>query len=260
MGTDRPISPRRRSLLLAAAASALGAGCVESGDSRSRVFCLLHGSTHGASGWQWLSRSLERAGHTVIAPTLPFDDESVTAAQCASLASHVLDAEGSRRSVTVVAHSISGLVLPLLGSHARVDRLVYLAAAIPRPGHSFREQFERTPEMYFPDWVEHGRRVFSDPRLARHFLYHDCPPDVVRAVTAARIRFAAKRMWTDRFALHAHPSIPTRYFAGRGDRVFTQRWMREESRRTLGVTAIDIDAGHSPHLSIPEALAIALSG
>lgn len=258
MNTDHPASMRRRALLLAAAATAIGAGCVRLGGESSRVFCLLHGSTHGPSGWQWLSHSLQQAGHAVLAPTLPFDDASVTAAHCAALVSRLIDAEGSGRNITVVAHSISGLILPLLASHARVDRLVYLAAAIPRPGHSYREQFERTPGMYFPDWVEKGSRVFSDHALARHFLYHDCAPDVVRAVTAARITFAARRMWTDRFALDAHPSIPTRYFAGRGDRVFTPRWMHDEARRTLGVSAIALDAGHSPHLSMPGPLAAAL--
>lgn len=256
MNPDHPASMRRRALLLAA--TAIGTGCIRLGSECSRVFCLLHGSTHGPAGWQWLSHSLQQAGHAVLAPSLPFDDANVTAAHCAALVSRLIDAEGSDRSITVVAHSISGLILPLLASHSRVDQLVYLAAAIPRPGYSYREQFERTPGMYFPDWVDKGSRVFSDPDLALHFLYHDCAPGVVRAVTAARIRFAARRMWTDRFALDAHPSIPTRYFAGRGDRVFTPRWMHDEARRTLGVSAIALDAGHSPHLSIPGPLAAAL--
>ncbi|MDG2517140.1 alpha/beta hydrolase [Lysobacter soli] len=245
----------RRELILSAIAAVVACACSSGPRPETyRTFCLLHGSTHDARGWQWLARELRANGHHVIAPRLPFEDETTTAARCAAVVGNALDEAGGHRDVCVLAHSISGLILPLVASHPRVGELCYLAAAVARPGYAFREQFEQAKDMYFDDWIQRGSRVHSDPDVARHFLYHDCPPDVFAATSAMRIQFAARRLWTDRFALTAHPDVPTRYIAPTLDRVFQPQWMVREARETLAVPVVEIDAGHAPHLSVPRRL------
>lgn len=255
-GYVRPACRGRRDLLLAGISGIVVSAC-SSGSrlQKYRTFCLLHGSTHGPGGWQWLARELRAKGCNVIAPALPFDDETATPMRCAAVVRSALDEAGGHRDVCVLAHSISGLVLPLVASHPRVGELCYLAAAIAKPGYSFREQFEQAKDMYFDDWIEQGSKAHTDSAVARHFLYHDCSPDVLAITSAMRIRFVARRLWTDRFALGAHPDVPTRYIVPMRDRVFQPQWMVREARETLSVTAVEIGAGHAPHLSVPRQLA-----
>lgn len=223
------------------------------------VFCLLHGSTHGPDGWRWLSAELKKPGQSVIAPKLPFDQQETTAQSCVLKVEEALSAEGGDGPVVVVAHSISGLVLPLLATIPRVEQLVYLSAAIPKPGMSFGEQFEQTPGMYLGDWIERGAQVASKPEVARHFPYHDCPSKLIKAVSQSRINFVAKRLWTDTLALSRHPKVSTRYIVSSLDRVFSPGWMQTEAKNTLGVTAEPLNAGRCPHLSRPIELARLLS-
>jgi hypothetical protein len=53
----------------------------------------------------------------------------------------------AREDVIVVAHSASGLFLPLVAGHVKVRRLVFLAAVIPQIGKSLLDQFEENPDM-----------------------------------------------------------------------------------------------------------------
>ncbi|MFI4969442.1 MAG: alpha/beta hydrolase [Lysobacterales bacterium] len=225
--------------------------------NNAAVFCLVHGSTQGPGGWDFLSAQLRQRGHRVITPGIPLDDADADAAACAR---SIIDAlsehpAGTIADVTVVAHSISGLFLPLVAGNARVAQLVYLAAAVPKPGSSFREQFDATPDMYNPEWIAAGRRIASDDREAIRFLYHDCSPAVIRRALAERIEFRATRLWSERFALTAQPAISTRYVVCSLDRTFTPAWMRRTARQTLGIAPLELSAGHCPYLSQPRQLA-----
>ena len=260
MRDDSPQRAGRRLVLKAMATAAFlpvarVAGAVS--PAPPRTFCLVHGSTQGVDGWRLLARSLESRGHRVLRPSLPYADAEASTADCADV---VVDAIGNAKdagdgSVCVVAHSISGLLLPLVARSPRVGRLVYMAAAVPQPGMSFREQFEATPDMYHAAWVESGRRIAEDPRVAIDFLYHDCAPEVARAALSQRIAFAAAKLWTEKFALTEHPKLRTDYVLCRQDRVFTTTWMRRVARERLRVTPAEIDSGHCPYLSRPATLA-----
>ena len=49
--------------------------------------------------------------------------------------------------------------------------------------------------------------------------------------------------------------VPTRYLLCREDRLFPAAWTRALVRERLGIEADEIDGGHTPYLSRPEALA-----
>lgn len=254
-----PIGFSRRRLLQGAVA-ALGAAALGTGVAAGerRTYCLLHGSTHGAGGWRWLARELHRLGNRVVTPSLPYEDPAASTEHCISAIDAQLRQASIRGPLVVVAHSISGLLLPAVAAHNHAAQLVYIAAAVPASGLSFRQQFERTPDMYWADWVEAGHRSATDEAVARRFLYHDCDPAVVEEIKRHRIRFAAKRIWLDAFA-DRHPAIPARYLVCAHDRVFQPAWMRRTARDIVGVTPEEFDAGHCPHLAAPKALARALS-
>ena len=110
-------------------------------------FCLVHGSAQGPAGWDLLVRELEARGHRCIRIDLPTDCPDASATKYAALiGTAVVDTE----SPIVVAHSASGLFLPLVPNYAHVRSLVYLAAVLPEPGESFLSQVQRDPSTDRP--------------------------------------------------------------------------------------------------------------
>ena len=66
----------------------------------------------------------------------------------------------------VVAHSVSGVFLPLLRTYCSVSRMVFLAAFVPEIGKSPMEQLQGSPEMFWPDWI--GKDPTKDDTVAVH--------------------------------------------------------------------------------------------
>jgi hypothetical protein len=79
--------------------------------------------------------------------------------------------------VVCVAHSASGMYLPLIAERYSPRQMVFLAAVVPRPGVSVVEQFRCDPSMFNPAWV--GQNPVED-KVALDFVFHDCPPDSSR--------------------------------------------------------------------------------
>ena len=76
----------------------------------------------------------------MVAPDLPID-EAPTLADHAQV---VIDAAGDADEVVVVAHSLGGLVGPIVAEGLEADLLVLLAAMVPRPGETCLELWEAT--------------------------------------------------------------------------------------------------------------------
>jgi hypothetical protein len=134
------------------------------------LFCLVHGSTQNAEGWRLLVSELEHAGHETLCVTLPNSEPAASATRYAEVIGQSLK---DCKNAVVVAHSASGLFLPLVPNCASVSRLVFLAAVIPQIGKSFAEQYQASPEMLCPDWA--GKDPTKNDALAMEFLFHDCP-------------------------------------------------------------------------------------
>lgn len=153
----------------------------------------------------------------------------------------------------VVAHSASGLFLPLVPRYTRVAGLVYLAAVIPQPGTSFLSQYQQDPTMYRPDFV--GKNPTVDEGLARDFMFHDCPPDVVAwALQTVRMMYA-KHALMETCPLASLPDAPAAYISCRQDRTINPDWWEATAQERLHTEPVRLDAGHFPHVSIPGHLA-----
>jgi len=154
------------------------------------LFCLVHGSTQAASGWNLLVPELEKRGHQTVCVSLP-NDPDTSGIQCATVIANAL--ADRKESPIVVAHSASGLFLPLVAAQRSVSRLVFLAAIIPQVGKSFLEQVRENPDMLWPDWI--GKDPTKDQEAAVHFLFHDCSPEIARwAITTLRLTYAQRAM------------------------------------------------------------------
>src|SRR5688572_15667071 len=108
------------------------------------AFVLVHGSGQNAGCWARVGDLLQARGHDVAAPELP--------KQAPTWGLRDYGAEIARAVVepktVVVAHSFSGVFLPLVAQARSCALLVFLAAVIPEPGKSVRDQFAEDPGMF----------------------------------------------------------------------------------------------------------------
>lgn len=219
------------------------------------LFCLVHGSVQGPSGWNRLVPELERRGHRVVCVDLPINEPDAGAARYAQAIAKALTHYDE--PAIVVATSASGMFLPLVPEYRRVAHLVYLTAVIPEPGRSLLQRLQDRPEMFNPAWI--GKDPTKDPSVAREFLYHDCEPAVADwALTTMRLMYARAAM-TEPCPLQRLPHVPTTYISCREDRTVNPAWWRKEAERLLRVPALELTGGHCPHVSRPAELAPLLS-
>ena len=221
------------------------------GSETMAAFVLIHGSGENAACWERVGRALEARGHEVAAPDLP---KQQPAWWLADHAAEIARFVASPRTV-VAAHSFSGVFLPLVAQRIECALLVILAAVVPEPGKSVRQQFDGDPGMFSPDWIRAGPRWFDRQereRLAREFLFHDCDEATLPWALGTVDLFDTRHLVSQPAPFESWPSVPTASIVATHDRTLTADWGRRISRRVLGQEPIEIEAGHCPHVSQPE--------
>lgn len=227
------------------------------------TFVLVHGSWHGAWCWERVIPELERLGHEAVAVELPSDDVAATTEDLAkSISDHI--AEPGR--TVLVAHSMSGLIAPLVAGRMPVRELVFLASLLPLPGHSWRDQLlaEKPLRSQYRDFSarqlhdEQGRYYWR-PQDAADYLYNDCSPaDAAEAV--AKLRPQAPNATGEVTPLTEFPRVPSRYIVCRADRAIDNEWAAHAASTRFGSTIAWFGASHSPFWSRPADLAAVLAG
>jgi pimeloyl-ACP methyl ester carboxylesterase len=224
------------------------------------TYALIHGGAHGGSCWDLLASELRDRGHDVVAPDLPIDDPEATLTDHAQV---VVDAVGDRSDVVVVAHSLGGLVGPIVASMCDAELLVMLAAMVPSPGESCVELWAATD--YAPGVPDgDGGKVDVDldgddatileSAGAIAEFYHDVQRDIALDAVS-KLREQDMAMMTEPWPLAAWPDVPTRYLLCRDDRILPPDWSRRVVPERLGITPDEIDGSHSPFLARPSELA-----
>jgi pimeloyl-ACP methyl ester carboxylesterase len=221
---------------------------------------LVHGSYHGAWCWDLLQPELERLGHRVITMDLPISDPTLGAADYARTVESALE-PGSEP--VLVGHSMAGLVIPLVAASRPIRRLIFLAAFLPSPGRSTNDQRASEPiDGRVPpptsEWIDIGENVWMvGPKTATEIFFPDATPAVARWATQ-RLRPQSYRVMTEATPLEAWPDIECRSIVCRDDRAINPAWVRAAARERLGVEAVELSGGHSPFLTRPVELALAL--
>ena len=217
------------------------------------AYCLIHGSGQGPDGWKLLKHELNRRGHNLLTPAFQISRTDEGLAWHAETIVQALDRSGLDPADTVcVAHSASGIYLPLIAERWSPRRMIFLTAVVPRPGVSFMEQFRADPSMFNPAWV--GQNPFED-RVAVDFVFHDCPADRLDWAMSTRIMFYAKRAIEEPCPLPTWPRVPPAYVVCADDRTIAPAWQRKAAQELLGVEPVELPGGHCPHVSRPDALA-----
>ena len=118
------------------------------------AYCLIHGSGQGPEGWKLLVHELEQRGHSVLTPAFEVNRTDQGLIWHAETIVNALARSGMNPAdVVCVAHSASGMYLPLIAERWSPRRMVFLAAVVPRPGMSVMEQHRNDPSMFNPAWV-----------------------------------------------------------------------------------------------------------
>jgi pimeloyl-ACP methyl ester carboxylesterase len=208
------------------------------------TYALIHGA--GDSGWYWhlVEAELRARGHDTVAPDLP-DDESAGWRECAET---VVDAIDNHTDLVVVGHSLGAFTATLVCDRIDADLLVLVAGMLPAPGETANGWFSSSG---YESAVRDRTESYEDDI---ELYYHDVTPGLA-AEALRHAREEAGGPADEPWPLNRWPDVATRFLLCRDDRVFVAEFMRRLARHRLGITADEIDGGHTPALSRPRELA-----
>jgi len=218
------------------------------------LFCLVHGSTQSPLGWARLLPELEKRGHRVVCADLPGEPDANGTRYAQAVAEYL---RPNNQPAIAVAHSVSGIFLPLLPTYCAVSRIVFLAAFVPEIGKSPMEQLQANPEMFWTDWI--GKDPTKDDAVAMQYLFHDCDPKTAAWALTTRRLMVARRALTEACLLKSWPDVPVSYILCQEDRTLRPDYWRKKVRSQLNTDPIELAGGHCPHVSRPGELADVLS-
>lgn len=223
------------------------------------TFVLVHGGWHGGWCWSRVTEALRRLGHSVHAPTLTgCGERSHLVSPLIDLTTHVDDVANLLRwerleDVVLCGHSYAGMVITGVADReaARLRRLVYLDAVVPRDGESMLDQLEPEQQAALVmDAVRNGDGYRLQPPPAELFGI-ERPDDLnwVRPLLTAHplrscvepLRLAHPASETPKTFIHALKGN----LAGQRDKVVG----RPDWRIT------EIDSAHDVMVNVPEELA-----
>jgi pimeloyl-ACP methyl ester carboxylesterase len=223
------------------------------------LFALVHGGGHGGWCWERVVPELERRGHRSVAPDLPFEDDTAGAREWAQVVVEAIEESGSESDVVVVGHSMGGLCVPVVASLRPVQRMVFVGALVPVPGHSFAEHLADHPGavVFDADRGEPGPSGLSW-EAARHGFYGDCDEVDARAAYD-RLRPTPLVVFVERCPIDDWPDVPSTSIVMGEDRAVGPAWSRTAAAR-IGADLVELDGSHSPFYSRPVELVDLLIG
>jgi len=226
------------------------------------TFLLLHGGQHGAWCWRRVEPLLQALGHGTVAPDLPMHDPAFGAREWARLAASSVPPDVG--DLVVVAHSKSGLALPLIPEFRPVRRLVGLSALLAQPGVSFAE-YSATRDgadallfrRFTPGPTEEVRGEDTTWEVFRTYYAHDCPEADARWAWE-QLRRSPLTAVLEAATIASWPAVPTTSIVMQDDRIVNPTWSRRVAAK-LGADVIELPGGHSPFFAKPELLASTLA-
>jgi pimeloyl-ACP methyl ester carboxylesterase len=218
-------------------------------------FLLIHGACHGGWCWDSVVGLLAARGHQATAPDLPCEDVDAGLDDYAEAAIKALGAPPA--DLVVVAHSLGGLVAPLVATRLPTRRMVMLAGIIGAPGKSLEQlgdvDADRDGPLGEGDLEVDGAGRFRFTAAgARRVLFHDCSQEEAERATA-KLRFQVS-MWTQVADFDEWPDVETASIVCTEDRVVNPTWSDRVARERLGVEPIHLRTGHEPFVSRPAGL------
>jgi len=232
-------------------------------------FLLIHGAWHGGWAFDRLRPMLEAAGHATAAPDLPGMGARAAVLGKVTLrgwADFVIEAARALPPpVILCGHSRGGIILSVAAERApeRFAALVYIAAFLNPDGRSLNDMAAAMPrDPLFAAGltpVGHGAGVTIAPQAAIHAFYNGCAPEDQQA-SAARLVTEPLRPFAEpvRVSAARFGRVPRHYVECLDDRTIPLAAQRAMQAALPCASVTTLGSGHSPFLSMPDALARAL--
>jgi pimeloyl-ACP methyl ester carboxylesterase len=215
------------------------------------TYVLVPPAGNGPWYWHLVETELRSRGHDVVAVVLPYDNDDAGLADYADAAVAQI---GDRTDVVVVAQSLGGYTGLLVCDRVPAALLILLTAMVPVPGETPAAWWAATgqPEAMRAAAERDGRVPGGADDMVETFL-HDVPAELRKAAFEHAVRQSG-RPFVDPWPLEQAPDVPIRFLLCRDDRFFPADLMRRLARERLGLTADEMDGGHSVALSRPTEL------
>jgi pimeloyl-ACP methyl ester carboxylesterase len=227
-----------------------------------KTYLLLHGAMRGAWLWHKIVPILEKNGHRAIAYDLPGHGKRAAERSNQNMSDYVRDVLSFIKAkdlsdLVLVGHSMSGIIITRLAEETpgRIRHLVYLAAVAPRDGDALIDLL--TPERQEALRKLEGRitEIHGPLETLRPLHFTDLEGEekefYLKQMTPQPAAAFYEKISLKRFA---SLTIPRTYVLGMKDKSIPPERARQFASR-LGVTPVEIDAGHDLMVSRPDAVA-----
>lgn len=214
-----------------------------------RNIVLAHGAFADGSSWAEVIPILQAKGFNVVAVQNPF---SSLAHDVAATKRAIALQNGP---VILVGHSWAGMVISQAGNNPKVAALVYVSALVPLKGQAAGEVTKSYPAA--PGLAQARPDAAGYLRLARKGIEEDFVPDV--SADERAVVYATQGPWNsaalkERVRNPAWMSKRSWLIVDSNDRMVPPQYERDTAKR-IHATAVTLQAGHVPMLSMPDRVA-----
>lgn len=229
------------------------------------AYVLVHGAWHGAWCWSRVLPQLRSAGHVAHAVTLTgLGERAHLLSPAVDIDIHIQDIIGlidaeELRDVVLVGHSYAGNLITCVADRLQqrspglLTALVHVDASVPSPGDSWSTP--HTPETVQKRIAEaqaSGGLSFPPPDASVFGLVGADRDWVNRRQTPQPFRLYQQALHFDADRVAA---LPRAFIDCTNPPLGTIAAARQKVRREPGWTVVEMDTGHDPMVSAPEALA-----
>jgi pimeloyl-ACP methyl ester carboxylesterase len=255
-----------KTAILIMAMSVLGfTAQAQKANNNSSTIVLVHGAWSDATAWQAVVPLLKAQGHEVIAVNLPGHGSDTTSFAGISLQSYVdvvKNAIGDRKNVTLVGHSMAGMVISQVAEEipGQIKELVYLAAYLPQNGESLLSLAKQDADSHV------GKYLQIDQATGSAKIAKDGVIDVFAADAPAQVgNYIANNIKPEPLAPLATPVTLTDANFGNVKKVYIHTINDHAVSFTLQKAMVktnghitkeySLTSSHTPFVSMPDKLA-----
>lgn len=230
-------------------------------------FLLIHGAMRGAWLWDKLMPLLMKGGANPIAIDLPGHGYRTSEGSFATMSTYIDDViqfirKENLKDLVLVGHSMSGIVISKVAEEVpeRIKHLVYLAAVVPRNNEALIDLLTKERQETLSKLHGKVKEVFGTLEQLRPMYFTDLEGDekefYLKQLTPQPLAAFFEKT---HFRQFPNIDIPKTYILGLKDKSLPPELTVRFAER-LGITPIEIDAGHDMMVSRPDEVAKVLLG
>ncbi len=245
--------------------------------SPQKTFLLIHGAWEHSSAWKKTTEFLEKEGHKVTSIDLPGHGNNkapISEIDMELYANTVKETLNNfSNPVILVGHSFGGFVISKVAEEVpqKIEKLVFIASAIPYDGKPAVKIFEEDSESEFL-----GSLVFSDDQSSatvkkeriKNVIFDGASDEQISKAVAELVEEASKSFFNPQATKPFFEPVPTTeknfgsvakaYIETKHDSVISLNAQRMLQKKTGITESVLIDSGHVPLITASRELADAL--